>query len=600
MPAPFVPIEDYALLGDTHTAALVSRGGSIDWLCMPRFDSGALFASLLGTPDHGRWLIAPVERARATRRYRDGSLVLESDFETASGSVRIVDFMPPRSGPPDIVRIVRGLSGRVPMRMELIIRFDYGSIVPWVHRADGRLHAVAGPDAVTLDAPVALRGQDLRTCAEFEVAPGQEVPFVLMWHPSHQAPPPPLDAGRAAEETTRWWARWSGRSTYRGPWREAVERSLVVLKALTFAPTGGIIAAPTTSLPEELGGVRNWDYRYCWLRDATFTLDALMSAGYVQEAGAWRDWLVRAVAGEPSKFQILYGPSGERRLPELTLPWLPGYAGSAPVRIGNAAHSQFQLDVYGEVIDALHQAALHGVAPEAQAWNVARAVLDFLESGWREPDEGIWEVRGPRRHFTHSKVLAWTAFDRAVRHVERYGEPGPVERWRALRDEIRADVMRNGVNHERGRFKQAYDLDRLDANLLMLPLVGFIPPDDPVMSATIAAIAQELVDDGFVRRYLPDPRVDGLPHGEGVFLMCTFWLADCLDLLGRREEATALFERLLSLRNDVGLLAEEYDPAARRMRGNFPQAFSHVSLVNTALRLTAGVNAPARRRAAPT
>ena len=583
-------IEDYALIGDTQTAALVGRDGSMDWLCLPRFDSGACFAALLGTEQHGRWLLTPAgEVRRTTRRYRGFSLVLETEFETEDGVVRLVDCMPPRADEPDLVRVVEGVRGRVPMRMQLIVRPDYGSIVPWVRHREGAFNAIAGPDALWLWAPVELHGQDLTTVADFEVAAGDRVPFVLCWHPSHLPPPKPLDGVAAIEDTERWWQEWAGRCVYAGGWEDAVMSSLVTLKALTYAPTGGIVAAATTSLPEQIGGVRNWDYRYCWLRDATYCLLSLLSAGYHEEAAAWRDWLLRAVAGEPSALQILYGPAGERRISEFELDWLPGYEGSKPVRVGNAAAGQFQLDVYGEVMDLLHHATGAGIPPDESAWDLQLALLDFLEDGWRQPDDGIWEVRGPRRHFTHSKVMAWVAFDRAVHAVETTGVAGPVDRWRALRQEVHDEVCREAYNADRRSFTQSYGSTLLDASLLMIPLVGFLPPDDSRVRGTVAAIEQELCRDGFVARYHPDGSadVDGLPPGEGAFLPCTFWLADNYALQGRRDEARALFERLLALRNDVGLLSEEYDVEGGRLVGNFPQAWSHVSLVNTALNLSA-------------
>lgn len=580
-------IEDYGLVGDTETAALIRRDGSVDWLCLPRFDSGACFAALLGDERNGRWLLAPAGGIRrVSRRYRPGTLVLETDFETEDGTVRIIDCMPPRQKHPNLVRIVEGLSGRVPMRMELVLRFDYGSIVPWVTRRRRFLSAVAGPDAVTLRAPIAARGKDLTTVAKFTVGAGDSVPFVLTWHASYARAPRAIDAHRALAKTEAWWREWSGRCSYEGPWRDAVERSLIALKALTYSPTGGIVASPTTSLPEQLGGVRNWDYRYCWLRDATFSLYALMTAGYTEEAGAWRDWLVRAVGGEPKRLQIMYGLAGERRLPELELGWLPGYERSAPVRIGNAAALQYQLDVYGELMDSLHQARRAGITSHQTDWHVQRVLLDFLESRWREPDDGIWEVRGPRRHFTHSKVMAWVGLDRAVKAVERFGLAGPVDRWRRLRDEIHAEVCREGYDPERQTFTQYYGSNELDASLLMIPLVGFLPPSDPRIAGTVEAVQRELLHDGFVRRYTTGTDVDGLPAGEAIFLTCNFWLADNLALLGRHQEARQLFDRILNLRNDLGLLSEEYDPVAQRLMGNFPQALSHVGLINTAFNLT--------------
>ncbi|HZC99012.1 MAG TPA: glycoside hydrolase family 15 protein [Actinomycetes bacterium] len=591
-------IEDYAIIGDTHTAALVSSSGSIDWLCMPRFDSPACFAALLGDERHGRWLIGPAGPASSVRRsYRGDSTVLETEFRTPEGVVRLVDCMPPRQRDPDVARVVEGVRGRVPMRMELVIRFDYGSIVPWVRRQDGALHAIGGPDSVWLHTPVEVRGENFRTLAEFTVGEGERVPFMLTWHASHMRSPRLVDPVRAIDDTDAWWSEWASRITYAGDWRDAVIRSLVTLKALTYQPTGGIVAAPTTSLPEAVGGVRNWDYRYCWLRDATFTLDALMMAGLVSEARAWREWLLRAVAGQPKQMQILYGVSGERRISEQELDWLPGYEGSRPVRTGNAAVNQFQLDVYGEVMDALHLGRQSGLQTDETAWDLQRALMDFLESNWREPDEGIWEIRGPRRHFTHSKVMAWVALDRAVKAVELHRLEGPVERWRALRREIHDEVCERGFDAERETFVQYYDGSELDASLLMIPLVGFLPANDPRMRGTVAAVQRELCVDGLVLRYHPDTSadVDGLPPGEGAFLACSFWLAVNLALVGHMDAAREQFERLLGLRNDVGLLAEEYDPKLGRQFGNFPQAFSHVPLINAASHLSR-TGAPPRRR----
>lgn len=582
-------IEDYAFIGDCHTAGLVGRNGSIDWLCFPRFDSGACFAALLGNEEHGRWKIAPVgEVRRVDRRYRDGTLILETDYETADGLVTLIDCMPPRSREPDLVRVVVGRRGQVRMRMELVIRFDYGSIIPWVRRTDDGIRAVAGPDTLNLRAGVDLRNENFKTEAEFTVSEGQRVPFVLIWHLSHQPDPPALDPERIIAQTAEWWHEWSARCTYEGPWREAVVRSLVTLKALTYAPTGGIVAAATTSLPEQLGGPRNWDYRYCWLRDATFTLYSLMLGGYTEEARAWREWLLRAVAGQASELNIMYGLHGERRLTELELDWLPGYEGSSPVRIGNAAYGQFQLDVYGELMDAMHVARRGGLHPDENAWRVERALTEYLESAWSKPDNGIWEMRGPQRHFTHSKVMAWVAVDRMIKAVERFGLEGPVERWRKLRATIHAEVCRNGFDRERNTFVQYYGAKELDASLLMIPLVGFLPASDSRVKGTVAAIERDLVIDGFVLRYRTTPEVDALPPGEGPFLACTFWLVDNLALLGRKEDALRLFERLLNLRNDVGLLSEEYDPNTKRLLGNFPQAFSHVGLVNSACNLSRG------------
>jgi GH15 family glucan-1,4-alpha-glucosidase len=580
-------IEDYALVGDCQTAALVGRDGSVDWLCLPRFDSGACFAALLGTAQHGRWLLAPRSEVRpTTRRYRDDTLVLETEFETAEGTAGVIDCMPGRGREPHLVRLVEGRKGRVPMRLELILRFDYGSVVPWVQRTDDGIWAIAGPDSVRLRTPVALHGENLTTVADFTVAAGQRVPFTLAWHPSHEPAPPAIDPEVAVRLTEEWWREWSGRCTYRGPWRAAVVRSVITLKALSYSPTGGILAAATTSLPEQLGGVRNWDYRFCWLRDATFTLYALPNAGYRDEARAWRGWLLRAVAGQPAATTIMYGLAGERRLTELELSWLPGYEGARPVRIGNAACRQFQLDVYGEVLDAMYQSRRMGLEPEEAGWRLEQALLTFVESACELPDEGIWEVRGPRRHFTHSKVMAWVAMDRAVKAVEHFGLQGPVERWRELRDTVHEQVCREGFDAELGAFVQSYGAKELDASLLLIPLVGFLPASDPRVRGTVEAIERHLMRDGFVERYTATPSVDGLPPGEGVFLACTFWLADNLILLGRHEDARRTYERLLGLCNDVGLLAEEYDPVARRLVGNFPQAFSHVGLVNTAMNLS--------------
>jgi GH15 family glucan-1,4-alpha-glucosidase len=580
-------IEDYALIGDCHTAALVGRDGSIDWLCFPRFDSGACFAALLGTHEHGRWLISPANEVKSIqRRYRQSTLVLETDYETQEGAVTVVDCMPPRSKEADLVRLIVGRRGQVHMRMQLVIRFDYGSIVPWVRAENDGIHAVGGPDIVVLKTKVALQSEGPTVTAEFTVSEGERIPFVLMWHPSHERTPAIVDAEEMITQTEQWWQKWSDRCTYQGPWRDAVLRSLITLKALTYAPTGGIVAAVTTSLPEQIGGVRNWDYRYCWLRDATFTLYALMIGGYTEEAEAWRDWLLRAVAGSPSQINIMYGLAGERRLTEFALNWLPGYEDSAPVLIGNAAHRQFQLDVYGEVLDALHLARRAGKEPDENAWRVQMALIKFLESAWTEPDEGIWEVRGPRRHFTHSKVMAWVAVDRTVKSIERFGLPGPLERCRKLRAAIHDEVCQKGFDPKRNSFVQFYGGKDLDSSLLMIPLVGFLPPSDPRVRSTVQAIERDLMRDGLVARYSTKPEVDGLPVGEGVFLACSFWLADNFALLGRQDDAVRLFEHLLDLRNDVGLLSEEYDPSKRRLVGNFPQAFSHVSLINTATNLS--------------
>jgi GH15 family glucan-1,4-alpha-glucosidase len=583
-------IEDYALLGDLQTAALVGRSGSVDWLPFPRFDSSSCFSALLGGREHGRWVVAPAAGGPATeRRYRTDTLILESEWQLPEGRVRVIDFMPPRDKNPDLVRIVEGIEGRVRMRAELVIRFDYGSVIPWVMRLDTRtLLAVGGPDGLLLRTPVALQPEGMSHTAEFVVGAGERVPFVLTWFPSHEGRPAAIDAEQALVDTESFWRSWLADYRYDGSYDEAVRTSVLVLKALTYAPTGGIVAAPTTSLPELIGGERNWDYRYCWLRDATFTLYALMNAGFTAEAGAWRDWLLRSVAGDPKNVQILYGVGGQRRISELVLPWLPGYAGSSPVRIGNAAHEQFQLDVYGEVMDVLHQARAHGLDPDDHAWSLQRNVLEFLEGVWDKPDEGIWEVRGPRRHFTHSKVLAWVAFDRAVQTVETLGLPGPVERWRRMRREIHDEVCREAFHDELNSFTQAYGTTELDAATLLIPLVGFLPGTDPRVLGTIDAIQRDLMRDGFVERYRTRERndVDGLTGGEGVFLPCSFWLVDTLILAEREPEARELFERLLDIRNDLGLLSEEYDPAEKRLLGNFPQAFTHVGLVNSAFNLS--------------
>lgn len=578
-----LPIEDYALIGDCHTAALVGRDGSIDWLCLPRFDAGACFAALLGEPEHGRWLLAPAaEIRRGARRYRDGTLILETEFETDTGAVRIIDYMPLEGERWDLVRIVEGLRGQVAMRMELIIRFDFGLVVPWVRRKDGALLATAGPHTLELRTAVETRGENMKTVAEFQVAAGERKTFTLNYRPSHLPAQRCIDPGQALVATEAAWRQWSERCVYAGRWHAAVMRSLITLKALIYAPTGGIVAAPTTSLPERQGGVRNWDYRYCWLRDATFTLNALLLAGYHEEAVAWREWLLRAVAGSPNDLQTLYSVTGERRLDEYELPWLPGYRGAAPVRIGNAASTQFQLDIYGEVMDTLHLARAADLEPEPAAWRIQVALLEFLETHWQQPDEGIWEIRGPRRHFTHSKVMAWVAFDRALKDAEACGLEGPLERWRQVRDAIHAQVCNAGYDAGRNAFVQAYDSPHLDASLLLIPLVGFLPPDDARVRGTVDAIARDLVVDGLVRRYSTATGVDALPPGEGLFLPCSFWLADCLALTGRRAEGEALFERLLALSNDVGLFAEEYDMRARQMLGNFPQALTHMALINTA------------------
>jgi len=593
-----LPIEDYGLIGDCHSAALVGRDGSIDWLCFPRIDSGACFAALLGEPRHGRWLIAPAAELLGIRRnYRDDTLILETVFETTEGTVRLIDCMPLSDERWDVLRIVEGVSGRVAMRMELIIRFDYGSIVPWVRRSGDTLLATAGPDMLELHTPVVCRGEDMKTVAEFHVSPGERIPFSLNYRPSHESPQPAVDPEQALTATEKEWRKWSARCTYQGHRRDAVVRSLITLKALTYAPTGGMVAAPTTSLPERQGGVRNWDYRYCWLRDATFALNALLLAGYHEEAAAWRQWLLRAVAGCPDDLQMLYSVTGERRLDEYLVSWLPGYGGAAPVRIGNAASKQFQLDVYGEVMDTFHLARIAGLEPEPAAWRIQVALLKFLESNWQQPDDGIWEMRGPRRHFTHSKVMAWVAFDRAVKDVEDFGLDGPVDRWRQVRDAIHAQVCAAGYDARSNTFVQSYGAPYLDASLLLIPQVGFLPPDDPRVRGTIEAIERNLVVDGLVLRYSTATDVDTLPPGEGTFLPCSFWLADSLVLIGRREEGEALFDRLLALSNDLGLLAEEYDARGRHMLGNFPQALTHMALINTARLLSIPVQQAKRASA---
>ena len=584
-------IEDYALIGDLQTAALVSREGSIDWCCFPRFDSGACFAALLGEPKHGRWLLAPVGDVRhVTRRYRHDTLILESVFETDEGVVRAIEFMPPRGNTPDIVRIVEGLDGAVSMRSELVIRFDFGQIVPWVRRVDDARLAIAGPDGLCFRTPVPVRGEHFTTVSEFTVEPGQRIPFVLTWFPSHEDLPEKIDPEQALAETENYWLEWAGRCVHVGDYHDEIHQSLLVLKALTYAPTGGIVAAPTASLPEQIGGVRNWDYRFCWLRDATLTLLAMLSGGYRDEAEAWRNWLLRAVAGDPSDLQIMYGLAGERRLDERVLDWLPGHDHSLPVRIGNAASEQFQLDVYGEILDASYQTRVHSGEPNDPAWSLLRGLLHWLEDGWRKEDSGIWEVRGPSRHFTHSKVMAWVAFDRAVRFCDEFGRSGPIERWRGLRDEIRAEVLDRAWSDEKQAFAQSFGSNDLDASVLLMPIVGFLPATDERFAKTVDAIRRELTVDGLVMRYRTreDAAVDGLPGGEGVFLPCSFWLAHVLALQGKVDEARELLERLLDLRNDVGLLSEEYDPVERRMLGNFPQAFTHLALVDTALVLGEG------------
>jgi carbohydrate kinase (thermoresistant glucokinase family) len=581
-------IEDYALIGDCTTAALVGRNGSIDWLCWPRFDSNAVFAALLGTSEHGRWRIFPADPTPSiSRAYHDGTLVLETLFETADGRVALIDFMPIGRAGSSIIRLVKGLRGKVAMHLHLALRFDYGVTVPWVTQLDDEsgLSAVAGPNQVVLRSPVPLQGRNFATVAKFDVAEGQCVPFVLTHAQSHLPKPPAMDWSAALEETELFWRGWSGRCSHSGPWREAVKRSLLTLKALTYAETGGIIAAPTTSLPEQLGGERNWDYRYCWLRDATFTLMALVSAGYRDEAQAWGHWLLRSVAGSPHQLQIMYGLSGERQLIEWEVPWLPGYQGAVPVRVGNAASAQLQLDVYGELIDAIYQGRTLNLAPIGSGWALQRKLVEHLEQIWEQPDDGIWEVRGGRRHFTFSKIMAWVALDRTVRDAERFKFQAPLESWRKVRDRMHATICELGFDRDRNTFTQSFSSGELDASLLLIPLVGFLPADDPRVRGTVAAIERELMFDGLVLRYRTRAEIDGLPPGEGVFLPCSFWLANNYRLQHRDAEARALFERLLSLRNDVGLLAEEYDPQARRQLGNFPQAFSHLALIGTALSL---------------
>jgi GH15 family glucan-1,4-alpha-glucosidase len=589
-------IEDYALLGDCQGAGLVSLDGSIDWLCLPRFDSDACFAALLGNEDNGFWKIAPVSPVRSVRRaYRPGSLTLETEITTDEGTVVLIDFMAVGEPAADIVRIAVGKSGTVPMRMELAIRCGYGTTVPWVQRIPNGIQAVAGPDLFRLTTPAILHGEGMRTMAEFTLRAGDRMPFVFDWYPSHLVPPPPVDPEVAFDRCEAFWREWSARAKVSGPYAEVVRRSLITLKALTYEPTGGIVAAPTTSLPEWIGSVRNWDYRYCWVRDATFTLYTLLSAGYTDEARAWRDWLLRAAAGAPSQLQILYGIAGERRLVEVELTWLSGYEGSYPVRIGNKAAEQMQLDVYGELMDTLHVALEAGLTSTDESWALQRALVRHLETVWLLPDSGIWEVRGPPRHFTHSKIMCWVAFDRAVKAIEKWGVEGPLEHWRAVRAAIHADICEKGFAPSINSFVQHYGSKEPDASLLVLPILGFLPLDDPRIIGTVDAIQRMLMKDGLVLRYVPEPTVDGLPAAEGAFLACSFWLADALVLLGRVDEARALFERLVALSNDLGLLSEEYDPVGKRMLGNFPQALSHVALVNTALNLTRA-DGPAHHR----
>ncbi|APH54616.1 Glucoamylase [Granulibacter bethesdensis] len=593
-------IEDYGLIGDCRTAALVSRHGSIDWLCWPRFDGAACFAALLGQARHGRWAIAPEELGKTpekvsiTRRYRDDTLVLETVFTTDTGEVALIDFMPMHPDREDdgssLIRIVEGRKGSVEMQMHLVLRFDYGISVPWVMHLDDEegITAIAGPAMTVLRTPVEIEGENLASIARFTVTEGRKIPFVLSYGPSHLSPPVRLDAEEELQHTEAWWHEWSSQCTYEGPWRDVMQRSLITLKALTYAPTGGIVAAATTSLPEEIGGSRNWDYRYCWLRDSTLTLFALMHGGHRQEAQEWRDWLHRSIAGKAEQIQIMYGLAGERRLDEWSVPWLPGYENSSPVRIGNGAAGQLQLDVYGEVIDTLYQARERGLKVPASSWSLEKALVKYLETIWQEPDEGLWEVRGGRQHFTFSKAMVWLAFDRMVLNAEHFGLEGPVDHWRALRDEVHERVCREGFNKEMNSFVQYFGGDTLDASLLVLPLIGFLPATDPRMVGTVAAIEQNLLKDGFVYRYNTEEGTDGLPGDEGAFLVCTFWLADNYVLQGRHDEATRMLERLLAIQSDLGLFAEEYDPHRKRQVGNFPQAFSHVGLIATILNIADG------------
>lgn len=590
-------IEDYALIGDCRGAALVGIDGSIDWLCLPRFDADACFAALLGGPDNGFWKVAPTAPIRtARRRYHEGTMSLETELTTEDGTIVITDFMPVGSDGPGLVRIVSGRTGEVRVRSELALRFNFGKTIPWVQRQQGALEAIAGPDLVRIWTPAATHGENLRTISDFLVRPGDKVPFVMRWAPSYvHEPPEPIDAEQALQRCNASWKEWSLRCCTETPYGDAIKRSILTLKALTFVPTGGVVAAPTTSLPEKLGGVRNWDYRFCWVRDATFTLYALISAGYNDEARAWRDWLLRAVAGTPDQLQIMYGIAGERRLTEVELPWLGGYRGSLPVRIGNAACDQLQLDVFGEIADTLFLSHMTGLDHTEEGWAFERALLEHLETAWREPDHSIWEVRGPRRHFVHSKVMCWVAFDRGIKSIERWKLDGPIDRWRAARDEVHAEVCEKGFDPASKGFTQYYGSKEPDASLLLMPIVGFLPPDDPRVVHTVMNIEKRLLVGGFVRRYITHPNVDGLPEGEGAFLACSFWLVDALVLLGRFEEARAHFERLLGLANDVGLFAEQYDPVTNEMLGNFPQALSHVALVNSALNLSRALG-PARLR----
>jgi GH15 family glucan-1,4-alpha-glucosidase len=595
-------IEDYGFIGNMRSCALVARDGSIDWLCLPRFDSDACFAALLGDEDNGFWRIAPSGKYRVSRRYRGDTAILETTFETEDGAVTLIDFMALDGDEDyvDLVRIVRGDRGRVVMRMDLVLRFGYGTTIPWVQRHSFGLSAIAGPDGIDLRTDLPLKNENMRTSAEFTVEAGKAVPITLSYYPSYRPRRRKVVASALLDETESWWREWAGRCRFNGggdhKWREAVVRSLVTLKALTYQPTGGILAAATTSLPEQIGGQRNWDYRFCWIRDATMTLYALVSSGYREEARAWRRWVLRTSAGHPQQLQVLYGLAGERRQAEQELNWLSGYEGSRPVRIGNAAYSQLQLDLCGEIMDALHVARKYKLEPSHDGWEFQKVLLKDLEAKWMEPDDGIWEVRGPPKHFTHSRLMTWVAYDRAVTGAEQFGLDGPAAEWRKLRDTIRDDILANGWNDKRKSFVQSYGSDALDAAVLLMPLVGFLPPDDPRVVSTVEAIQRELTDDGLVLRYRPEKTADGLPGGEGTFLVCSFWMADALGMIGRRDEAGELFERLLGLRNDLGLLAEEYDPVDRRQLGNFPQAFSHVGIVNTANNLVSR-SGPAEQRA---
>jgi GH15 family glucan-1,4-alpha-glucosidase len=594
-----VPIEDYGIIGNAYTAALVSRDGSIDWLCLPRFDADSIFGALLGDARHGRWLIAPADPVRQTsRRYREDTGILETSFETDGGRVTVVDFMPFTDSEEqiDLVRLVRGDRGSVRMRTEIVLRFDYGRAIPWVRRNLGGISAVSGPHAVQFVTPVALRGTPrLTTSGAFTVSAGETVPFTMTWHPSHHGGFRWRDPLEMLLATENQWHDWASHCCLKGPWRDTIVRSLITLKMLTYQPTGGIVAAATTSLPESIGGVRNWDYRICWIRDATLTLYALLSSGYRGEARAWREWLLRAAAGHPSEMQIMYGLAGERRLSELEIPWLPGYADSRPVRIGNAAYEQLQLDVYGELIDALYACQRYGLEVSPFAWDLQKKLLEYLETVWHRPDQGLWEMRSAPRHFTFSKIMCWVAFDRAIKSIDQYGFDGPRAHWDALRGKIAAQVVEQAYDAERNTFVQYYGARDLDASLLLIPQLGFLPPNDPRVRGTIAAIERELMRDGFVCRYPSRPGTDGLPAGEGVFLACSFWLANSLALIGRRDDAIALFERLLEVSNDLGLLSEEYDPRSKRLLGNFPQAFSHVAIINTAANLAELETASAAR-----